>query len=192
MNKGKMKILIESNERSSRVPQDSVDSGRRGGPTVLETIENYQETPMQTSRSFNRSTVQSQHGSQIYGSNQNPYRKPNFIKNQHLVRDHENVIEPEKTKSGTKLHTIQQMNQMYLFLKDDLIEHFDYEAMPYEVWKYLKAWYDSDLTLLRFVKSDKVYASGQLYVDLYPETRNKHHEQARSKSQPHQNKNNRN
>lgn len=36
------------------------------------------------------------------------------------------------------------MNNMYLFLKDDLIEHFDLEAVSAEVWQHLKAWYDCD------------------------------------------------
>ena len=45
---------------------------------------------------------------------------------------------------------------MYLFLKDDLIEHFDYEAVSVEVWRHLKAWYECDVVLLRFIKRDNV------------------------------------
>ena len=59
---------------------------------------------------------------------------------------------------------------MYLFLKDDLIEHFDFEAVNIEIWSYFKSWYDCDLQLLRFVKNDNVN-SNQLYLDLYPEKR---------------------
>lgn len=40
--------------------------------------------------------------------------------------------------------TAQNMNNLYLILKDDLIEHFDYEAVSQSVWQYLKAWYGCD------------------------------------------------
>ena len=59
---------------------------------------------------------------------------------------------------------------MYLFLKDDLIEHFDYEAVSVEVWRHLKAWYECDVNLLRFIKRDNVNRN-QVYLDLYPEKR---------------------
>ena len=35
------------------------------------------------------------------------------------------------------------------------------------MWTYFKAWYGCDYTLLRFVKKDG--ASGELYIELYPE-----------------------
>ena len=56
----------------------------------------------------------------------------------------------------------------YLFLKEDLIEHFDYEAVELEIWRYFKAWYECDFTLLRFIKRDKINTN-RLYLDLYPE-----------------------
>ena len=35
-----------------------------------------------------------------------------------------------------------------------MIEHFDYEAVTQDVWFYLRAWYDYDYALLRFIKRD--------------------------------------
>lgn len=64
---------------------------------------------------------------------------------------------------------VQQVNAKYqhLVLKDNLIQRFDFEAVNSEIWSYFKAWYGCDYTLLRFVKKDG--ASGELYIELYPE-----------------------
>jgi len=51
------------------------------------------------------------------------------------------------------------------------MEHFDYEAVPFEVWRLLKAWYGCDVALLRFVKKDEVMT--QLFLDLYPEQKHR-------------------
>ena len=64
--------------------------------------------------------------------------------------------------------TPQQMQ--YLILKDDIIEHFDFEAVSLDIWRFFKSWYDSDLALLRFIKPDKVNRNS-LFLDLYPEKR---------------------
>ena len=64
----------------------------------------------------------------------------------------------------------QQMANMYIFLKDDLIEHFDFEAVNIDIWRFFKSWYDCDLQLLRFIKKDNVNRN-QLFLDLYPEKR---------------------
>ena len=60
------------------------------------------------------------------------------------------------------------MNNLYLILRNDLIEHFDYEAVNQEIWQYFKAWYGTDLQVLRFIKCDNVNRN-QLFLELYPE-----------------------
>lgn len=37
------------------------------------------------------------------------------------------------------------MNNLYQCLKDDLIEHFDYETVDQQIWNYFKAWYGTDV-----------------------------------------------
>ena len=43
---------------------------------------------------------------------------------------------------GSSTHS---MNHVYFNLKDDLIEHFDYEAVNHQVFQYLMAWYGVDI-----------------------------------------------
>ena len=54
-------------------------------------------------------------------------------------------------------------------LKDDLIEHHDYEAILPQVWAYLTAWYDfaDSMPILRPVCFDK--KRDRHFVDLYLE-----------------------
>ena len=78
------------------------------------------------------------------------YKRPAAIRNQHLLKN-DNNSHLYNTQGSQKL-----MNNMYLFLKDDLIEHFDLEAVSVEVWQHLRAWYDCDFPLLRFIKQDRV------------------------------------
>lgn len=49
-------------------------------------------------------------------------------------------------------------------LVSDLMEHYDYEAVNQEVWKYLFAWYCSDWSIQRSLKSHQ----GKMYLNLYP------------------------
>ena len=44
---------------------------------------------------------------------------------------------------GSSSH--QSMNHVYMNLKDDLIEHFDFEAVNQQVFQYLQAWYGIDI-----------------------------------------------
>lgn len=55
-----------------------------------------------------------------------------------------------------------------MFLKENIIEHFDYEAVSPDVWKHLYSWYSTDWCIMRYIKKDRVnrYA---LVLDLYPE-----------------------
>ena len=55
-------------------------------------------------------------------------------------------------------------------LREDLMEHHDYEAVPPEVWKYLVAWYGfkADQTpIMRLISFDK--RTNKFFVDLYLE-----------------------
>lgn len=75
------------------------------------------------------------------------------------------------------------MNHLYMALKDDLIEHHDYEAVNLQVFQFLKAWYGLDIQIMRFIKRDNVNRS-ELFLDLYPEKRlaNNHYHQHSSGS----------
>ena len=55
---------------------------------------------------------------------------------------------------------------MSMYLKPNLVEHHDYEALPAAVWKHLYSWYTADLTLVRDVKMDR--STERRYLDLYP------------------------
>ena len=54
-------------------------------------------------------------------------------------------------------------------LKEDLIEHHDYEALLPQVWSYLVCWYDfaDKFPILRPLCFDK--KSGSYFIDLYLE-----------------------
>ena len=84
-----------------------------------------------------------------------------MIRNQPLLRDQHSYM--MLRGKGTP-------NNMYITLKEDIIEHFDFEAVSIEMWRYFKSWYDCDLSLLRYIKPDKVNRN-QLFLDLYPEKR---------------------
>jgi hypothetical protein len=54
------------------------------------------------------------------------YEKPGRINNQNLTKEH--------NKQDTKLR-----------LRDNLIEHFDFEILLPNVWKHFYSWYSADL-----------------------------------------------
>jgi hypothetical protein len=41
-----------------------------------------------------------------------------------------------------------------ILLRDDLIEHYDFEAVSHEIWKFLASWYQFDIALPRFISYD--------------------------------------
>ncbi len=88
----------------------------------------------------------------------NYYQRPDRIRNALLVKDLSQVA-------------INQINNVYFQLRENLMEHFDYEAVPFDLWRLFKAWYGCDVALLRFVKKDEVMA--QLFLDLYPEQKHR-------------------
>lgn len=88
------------------------------------------------------------------------YKKPAMIRNQALLKN------PSQQHNQAQKH----VNHLFISLKDELIEHFDYQAVSNDVWTYLKAWYDCDFPILRYVKRDLVNHE-QLYLEVYPEKR---------------------
>jgi len=65
----------------------------------------------------------------------------------------------------SKISTIKIFKQLYrcllkngksMNLKENIIEHFDYEAISPEVWKYLYSWYSADWCILRYLKKDRI------------------------------------
>jgi hypothetical protein len=53
-------------------------------------------------------------------------------------------------------------------LKDNIVEHFDFEAVSPSVWKYIYSWFSADWCIMRVLKRDKTTING-VFLDLYPE-----------------------
>lgn len=51
-------------------------------------------------------------------------------------------------------------------LKDCLMEHHDYEALPRSIFKHLKKWYGVDYEIIRFLKVD-ILDEKKLSLELY-------------------------
>ncbi len=51
-------------------------------------------------------------------------------------------------------------------LKENLLEHHDYEAITKNVFKYLKKWYDVDYEIIRFLKKDP-FNENKLALELH-------------------------
>lgn len=41
-------------------------------------------------------------------------------------------------------------------LKENIIEHFDYEAVSPDVWRHIYSWYSADWCIMRYIISDRV------------------------------------
>lgn len=54
-----------------------------------------------------------------------------------------------------------------VFLKDNLLEHLDYEAIPKHIYSYIKKWYGTDYEIIRFMKKNPENED-VFYLDLYP------------------------
>ena len=72
----------------------------------------------------------------------NLYQRPGTIENQSLLQ-----------------------KQNCMLLKPNLIEHHDFVALPFSIWKYIFAWYSCDWSIVRFLRKDS--AQGVI-LDLYP------------------------
>ena len=53
-------------------------------------------------------------------------------------------------------------------LKENILEHHNYEALPKSIFRYLKKWYGVDYEIVRFLKKDPI-DDKKLYLELYPE-----------------------
>jgi len=53
-------------------------------------------------------------------------------------------------------------------LKDNLLEHHDFEALSKEIYKNLKKWYNADIDIIRFLKVDTLI-NNKMILDIYPE-----------------------
>jgi len=53
-------------------------------------------------------------------------------------------------------------------LKENLIEHFDYEVVSKDVWQRLYSWFSADYCISRFLEKDNVN-SKKIVLELYPE-----------------------
>lgn len=53
------------------------------------------------------------------------------------------------------------------FLKNNLIQHHDYEAVSSEIWKYLSSWYTYDVVIERQIRYDP--DNENYYLDMHPE-----------------------
>ena len=56
-------------------------------------------------------------------------------------------------------------------LCENLIEHFDFEALLPCIWKHFYSWYSADVQIVRLLKKD-VLNHNQFLLDLYPHTQN--------------------
>lgn len=55
-------------------------------------------------------------------------------------------------------------------LKKDLVEHYDFEAVSAEIWKYLSSWYQYDIAIPRFLAYD--LRTDSTFLELYPGEKN--------------------
>ena len=53
-------------------------------------------------------------------------------------------------------------------LKPGLLEHHDFEAISWEIYKNLKKWYNIDVEVKRYLKNDPL-SKDQFFLDIYPE-----------------------
>jgi hypothetical protein len=66
----------------------------------------------------------------------------------------------------TEFLNAQNIERCRFFLKEFLMEHHDYEALPRSVFRHLKKWYNVDYEIIRFLKIDPLDEK-KLALDLY-------------------------
>ena len=74
---------------------------------------------------------------------------------------------PPRIVNDVLVHTESKKGER-MRLKDNLIEHFDYESLYPIVWKHLYSWYSADIQLVRSLKKDQLNRHVMI-LDLYPE-----------------------
>lgn len=79
-------------------------------------------------------------------------RRPSIINNSEIIK---------KPKEST--------NNEITFpeLKENLLEHYDYVALPKKLFKLFKSWYGVDFEILRYLKPDPTQFN-KMILDLYP------------------------
>ena len=56
---------------------------------------------------------------------------------------------------------------MSMYLKPNLVEHHEFEAVSAAVWKHLYSWYTADMSIVRNVRKDRSNRN-RTFLDLYP------------------------
>ena len=54
-----------------------------------------------------------------------------------------------------------------LILKENLLEHLDYEAVPRHIFILLRRWYGTDYEIMRSLKKEPTHKN-QVFLELYP------------------------
>lgn len=80
-----------------------------------------------------------------------------FLRSRHLY------TRPSIVHNAVLLKDGRSMN-----LKENIIEHFDFEAVSPSIWKLIYSWYSADWCIMRYLKRDRVNTYG-VVLDLYPE-----------------------
>ena len=52
-------------------------------------------------------------------------------------------------------------------MRENLVEHFDFEVLYPQLWLYLYSWFSADCQIVRYLRKDKLH-SGQYRLELYP------------------------
>ena len=54
-------------------------------------------------------------------------------------------------------------------LKENLLEHYDFAALPKKIYKLFKKWYDIDFEVIRYLRPDPTQ-NNKMVLELYPGT----------------------
>ena len=60
-----------------------------------------------------------------------------------------------------------QKNEQFHELKENLLEHYDFVALPKKIYKLLKKWYHVDFEISRYLRPDPTQ-NNKIFLDLYP------------------------
>lgn len=60
-----------------------------------------------------------------------------------------------------------QKQENFYELRENLLEHYDYVALPKKLFKLFKTWYGVDFEIVRYLKPDPTQ-NNKMVLDLYP------------------------
>ena len=83
------------------------------------------------------------------------YPRPDIINNGELLK-HDIALDPENVSKG-------------LELKENLLEHHDFEALNKKIYDLFLRWYGADFEICRVLKPDPFHGS-KPFLELYPST----------------------